>query len=344
MSESVTCRRETTPFAGNRRAELWRMEDARHGIRLAVLPAGGGEIVSWQVRLGARWHEVLYRAMDFTSTPPDGWDGRAPLLWPCAGRSFTPARLAAWRRTGRKPRRNSFIAGGREFAIPGHGFARHAAWSLEEYGYGVDEAWLKLSLRSDAATRAQYPFDFTASVLYTLTGGAVRLRYEVQAGANARPMPFTIGNHISFNLPFTRRGKFEDCSIRSSANTILHQNKLCLLSGERTPVDLSRPQPLSRTELCDTAFGGLRHGRAWFELRDPRAFTLRVTHRESTPGGCLASDGNLLFVTWGTPVYRYFCPEPWIGLPNGLNDPRGCVSLPPGKRFVWYIGFEVMVP
>lgn len=342
MAEFVTCRCSQTSFARNARAELWRMEDLRHGIRVAVLPADGGEIVSWQVRMGSRWHEVLYRAMDFTTTAPDGWDGRAPLLWPCAGRSFTPARLAAWKRTGRKPQRNSYLTGGREFAIPGHGFARHAAWTMEEYGYGADEAWLKLVLRSDAATRAQYPFDFAASVLYTLAGGAVRLRYEIAAGANARPMPFTIGNHISFNLPFTGKGKFEDCAIRSSANTILHQNKLCLLSGERSAVDLSTPQPLSRAELCDTAFGGLRHGRAWFELRDPRAFTLRVTQRESSPGGRLAGDDSLLFVTWGTPLYRYFCPEPWIGLPNGLNERAGRVDLPAGRRFVWDIGFEIV--
>jgi galactose mutarotase-like enzyme len=342
MSDRVTCRPDRVPFAGKPRAELWRLEDARHGLRIAVLPEDGGEIVSWQVRLGTRWHEVLYRALDFTSTPPDGWDGRAPLLWPCAGRSFTPARLAAWRRTGRKPRRNSYLTGGREFAIPGHGFARRAPWALEEYGYGAGEAWLKLLLRSDPATRALYPFDFTASVLYTLAGGAVKLRYEITAGDNPRPMPFTLGNHISFNLPFTGRGKFEDCSIRSSADVILRQNPLCLLSGEREPVDLSRPQPLSRVELCDTAFGGLRHGRAWFELRDPRAFTLRVTHAESTPGRRLAADANLLFVTWGTPLHRYFCPEPWIGLPNGLNDPRGRVDLPPGRRFAWDIVFDVL--
>jgi len=341
MPKAVVCSREFVPFRSKARAEAWRLEDPGAGVRLVVLPEDGGEIVSWQVRLGSRRHEILYRALDYVSTPPDGWDGRAPLLWPCAGRSFTRARLAAWHRTGRKPRRNSYRCGGREYAIPGHGFARHMPWSVEEYGYGLGEAWLKLVLRSGPETRACYPFDFTASVRYTLAGGVVGLRYEIEAGDNARAMPFTVGNHISLNLPFTGRGKFEDCAIRSSADTILRQNALCLLSGARAPVDLSRPQPLSRPELCDTVFAGLRNGAGWFELRDPRAFTLRVTQRESSPRR-IASDGQLLFVTWGTPAHRYFCPEPWVGLPNGLNDRQAGLALPAGGRFVWDVAFEIV--
>jgi galactose mutarotase-like enzyme len=333
---------EIKPFSlpGNPEARLVRLTDERRGVRISVLPAAGGEITSFQIRIGGKWTEILSRAGDYHSAPPDGWDGRAPLLWPAVGRSFTADQVARWTETGRKPRACRYQLDGKTYAIANHGFARAAPWTLEDYGCGKNSAWARCSLRSSPATKKLYPFDFDLAVTYTLAAGSVRLRYEVTAGENRRPMPFAIGNHISFRMPFTGQGRFEDCAIRTSANRRLGLDGLALLSGRSEPVNLRRPMPLAHAEFLDAVLGGCRRRRAWFELMDPASLTLRVSHaEESRTGHYRAAERDIFFVLWGTAEHRYFCPEPWIGRPNALNTRRGGIRLPPGERFVWNVRF-----
>ena len=317
------------------------LTDEARGIRIAVVPAAGGEIAGFQLKDGARWREILYRAMKYDAPGPDGWAGRAPTLWPAAGRSFTDRQLAAWHRTGKRPAYCACVIAGRERRIGCHGFARNLPWSFENYGYGREEAWVTCALRSSAATWRVYPFEFETRVTYTLDRGSLVMRYEVAAGrGNRGPMPFCLGNHISFKLPFFGRGRFEDCSLRSSATRILKLNDLNILSGETAPAKLSRPVSVGEKKCQDAVLGGLRQGSARLELNDPNALKLAVTQREIPVGRRRLADRNLLFVLWASPKLGYYCPEPWAGRPNGLNDPAGRVDLPPGERFAWEAKFQ----
>ena len=344
MRKSPKCELDTLDLPAKRAATLVWLTDKETGIRIAVLPAAGGEIASFQARLGGKWREILYRALDYRSAPPDGWDGRAPLLWPAVGRSFTDEQIAKWKRTGEKPTPCRYSLGGKSYNIPSHGFARNLPWELGAFGHGADSAWVICSLTTSAATRKMYPFDFALSVRYTLARGSITLRYEATAGDNPRPMPFAIGNHISFRMPFTGKGRFEDCSLRTPACRMLLQNEFRLLSGRSARVNLARPTPLSRSEFLDAVLGGYLRNGAWLELADPASLTLRVSHEEKSPGGkFFARERDLSFVFWGTPLYRYFCPEPWIGLPNALNTGRG-VGLPAGETFAWEICFTPLLP
>ena len=330
----------TLALPGNPAARRVRLTDERSGIRVSVVPEAGGEIASFQVRLAGKWTEILHRAEDYRSAPPDGWDGRAPLLWPAVGRSFTPEQIARWRVTGRKPRSCRYRLHGEMHRIPNHGFARKFPWELEDCAAEAGSAWVRCSLRSSPATMPMYPFDFALSATCTLAGGSVLLRYEATAGANRLKMPLAIGNHVSFRMPFTDAGRFEDCTIRTPAKTRLFLDELNLLSGDCERVNLLQATPLARTEFLDAVLGGYRRRDAWFELADPASLTMRVSHAEQRAGGpFLAAERNILFVLWGSREHRYFCPEPWIGRPNALNSVRGRVALSPGGRFVWEIRF-----
>jgi len=330
----------TLALPGNPAARRVRLTDERSGIRVCVVPEAGGEIASFQVRLAGKWTEILYRAEDYYSKPPDGWDGRAPLLWPAVGRSLTPEQIAQWSKTGRKPRSCRWALRGKTYRIPGHGFARKLPWELEGFGAGAPSAWVRCSLRSSPATRLMYPFDFALSATCTLAGGSVLLRYEATAGSNREKMPFAIGNHISLRVPFTRRGRFEDCTIRTPGEKRLRLDKLNLLSGACERVDLRRPTALARKEFLDMLLSGYRRDNAWFELADPASLTMRVSQAEQRAGGnFLAAERDILFVLWGSRKLRYFCPEPWIGWPNALNSSRVPVALPAGGRFAWQVRF-----
>jgi len=316
--------------------QLVRLRDEDRGIEVSVIPQAGGEIAGLRVKIGKRWRQILHRGLDFESTPPDGWRGRAPLLWPAVGRSFTAEQLEKWRATGRKPQGCRYTLDGRTRPMAIHGFARDTAWDLSGIGCNRTSARVKCGLVSSGRTRRSYPFAFEVSVTHRVENGEILSRYEVTAGGNTRPMPFCIGNHISFRLPFTGKGRFGDCAIRTPASRELLLDELSLLSGRSRPVALSRPVPLAGGEFLNAVLGGYRRNAAWTELIDPNSLTIRISQKEQPAGSKhLAAERDIFFVFWGTPEYGYFCPEPWIGRPNALNTGRGLIKLPPGERFVW---------
>ena len=316
---------------------LW-MTDEAHGIRLGVIPAAGGELTSLQVRLAGGWTELLHRALAYDAWPCPATDERAPLLWPAVGRSFTSEQISDWKRTGRPPAQNRYQVGGKVYEIDVHGFARNLPWQLDSYGTREGSAYVRCSISASTDTLRIYPFQFNISTTYSLGGGGIAIEYEVVAGQNGCPMPFSIGNHLSLRMPFTSQGQFEKCTLRTPGSVIWQQNALCLLSGERTAVDLSSPTPVSRKELLDTVLGGFPRGQVWVELDDPANLRLRVSQsQKNLDGKMLAAEEDFYFVFWGDPALQYFCPEPWIGRPNSLNTGEGCVCLDPGQRFLWEI-------
>ena len=140
-----------------RKAQIVHLGDEAHGVRISVVPGAGGEMASLRCKIGNRWRELLYRALDYRSTPPDGWDGRAPLLWPAVGRSFTAEQIARWRKTGRKPGGCRAALGGRVRAFPIHGFARHCVWTLDSCGCdGHSAIGNHISFRVPLAGRGRY--------------------------------------------------------------------------------------------------------------------------------------------------------------------------------------------
>jgi len=321
---------------GKRGAHLIRLCDDERGIRVSVVPAAGGEIAGLRVRIGGRWQELLYRALDYESAPPDGWQGRAPLLWPAVGRSFTAEQLAKYKRTGRKPKQCSYLLGKRAYSLPIHGFARDMPWTLESHGADATSAWVTCALADSARTRRQYPFAFQMTVTHRLTKGRVISRYELTAGRNRRAMPFAIGNHISLRLPFTSRGAFATCTVRTPARKRIHLTDLTLLSRRTSSVNYSKPVPVGDGIYGDTFLTGYRRRSAWAELVDPESIRLKISQAERpVHGKCIAKEEDISFVFWGDPHIGYLCPEPWVGRPNALNTGRGLLRLAPAERFIW---------
>jgi galactose mutarotase-like enzyme len=312
------------------------LRDGEAGLEATVAPAAGGEVSSLRRRTPAGWRELLYRATDFA--PAEGWRGRAPLLWPAVGRNFTPehrARVAA----GEAPARAcSYQHGGQVYDIPIHGFAMHRAWALIGHGADAVGAWATCELTDDDDTRVRYPFAFTLRVTHRLAAGALASRYTVTARAdNAEAMFFSIGNHISFQLPFADEGQFAECVLTAPTRTQLSLTPQSLLSGETERKDLTGGVALADVSLHNLVLGGFAPGQTWVELRDPAAFGLRVAQREVVPEGraAKAAPEHFYFVFWGDPDLGLYCPEPWYGGPNSFNTREGVITLAAGDTFEW---------
>ena len=84
--------------------------------------------------------------------------------------------------------------------MPCHGFAQSLAW--QEVSASVP---FSVELRDSSWTRARYPFGFRLRATYELAERRLTITYAVTAdSANSGPMPFSIGNHMTFRLPFLK--------------------------------------------------------------------------------------------------------------------------------------------
>jgi len=307
------------------------------GRTAVVVPAAGGELSSFRVEWQGQSTETIYRALNYTDRdlPPSRWTGRAPLLWPQPGRCRMPGEKVSVTAAGEI---GSWLLDGLRLDMPVHGFVRGLAWSLEAHGADAHSAWATVALTDNEITRSYFPFAFRLECTYRLDAHSLRLRYRVTNRESRRPFWFGIGNHISFCLPFTTAGAYEDCFIYSPTRMQMEVGPDAFLTGSVIDRDLSRGRRLADAALRDTMYGGYRGGQAVVELWDPASFGMRVAQRVA--GGPAVPDSALRFVFWAEPESRYFCPEPWIGEPDTLNTRRAAVMLAAGEAFLWEVFFD----
>ncbi len=294
-----------------RRAWLVDVEDAGTGIGFSVSPQDGGELSSIRAIHKGVPVELLHQG-------GGGWRGRAPWLFPAVGRSCLRGRVGFYEHRGKT------------YRMPIHGFVMDRAWELVSAEDGV----VTCRTQSDAATRRMYPFDFALRATYSLRRGGLQARLLVAASSdNDGPMPFSLGNHLTLSLPLGPR-KAGGCVVRSPARKKLLLSPQGFLTGKTVAATLKRGLALSAEPgLRDMVLGGYATGRAWAEVTDPNGVRVRV---QQSPAS--AKQARFVFYSDGK---TYFCPEPWYGEPNALNEDRALTRLAPGKTFEWEMGISI---
>jgi galactose mutarotase-like enzyme len=299
------------------------LRDDAAGIEAAVAPSEGGELSSLRVRFRGSWIELLYRARDYSPAP--GFRGRAPLLWPAVGGQYpldtVPASSCA---------DGAYTVGGRSYPMPCHGFAQNLEW--EEVA--SSPARVILELRDSPRTRESYPFSFGLRAAYGLAGGRLTIVYTVTADAsNTAPMPFSIGNHLSFRLPFLDGTDPADMLFETPSTTELVRDAHGLVTERLRARSFATPQRLGSFDASAALpLTGYR-GEPWARLRDPRGLAARVAHSASSR----LPEPLVQFNVYGGPKQGFFCPEPWFGLQNSLNRGKGLIKLAPGASWEWKI-------
>ncbi|MGD8237778.1 MAG: hypothetical protein PVH68_04460, partial [Armatimonadota bacterium] len=250
--------------------------DGEGGIQASVAPAHGAELSSLRYRHEGEYIETLYRGNDFTE-PGHGWRGRAPVLWPAVGRNFTAAHLDELQGAGDYDGICTYEHDGTTWRIPRHGFAMHVPWELQSHAADAAGATATCTLSSSDATRSQYPFDFDLSVRFRLADGALRMTYRVESRSDG--LPFSIGNHLSFRLPFGPGGGFEDVMVWGPIDRQQDITEAGLFSGRVLPFDLHAGGRLSTEALHNGVFGPAPPENACVEVWQEGAFGFRVGQR-----------------------------------------------------------------
>lgn len=318
-------------------ATLFVLDDGSGG-KAEIWPALGFNCYHWQVVKGGRTLDLLY------SDPGLFADGRPtrsgiPILFPF------PNRIRAGR----------FTWDGKEYQLPLndgpkvnaiHGFACRRPWRVVDQGADTASAWLTGEFHGDRDApdcRGLWPTDYRIRVTYRLGATSLRIEAEV-SNPDARPMPFGLGYHPYFRIPFVPGAAPEECKVVVPARSywVLEE---ALPTGERRPVtdgrDLNQPRRYGDLTLDDVLTDlGSAPGHAGVVTRGMI---------EGAPGVALE-----LLCTMGfremvvfTPVHREaFCIEPYTCTTDAVNlqarrVDAGWQVLPPGGRWAGVVEMRV---
>lgn len=291
------------------------------GIRAAIAPEHGAELTSLSVHFDGRWHELLYRAMDYSGRP--GWRGKAPLLWPATGVSIHPDAGI-----------QHYALNGELYEMPFHGFVRNVPWRVIEEPSADKPVTLVLAMCETTETRRYYPFAFDLKVEYRLRKDRLSIQYTVTADViNTEAMPFSIGNHITFNAPLIPGSEAGKLKFYNQLPEMLLRDINKAFSGQVVPSPFTGWHNVATLGRSNAVSLGGQPGKAELLVLDPSGFQLRLAHQATTE----PSEPAIRFNLWADTEDGFFSPEPWLGTQNSLNSRAGLVKLHPGETWNWTI-------
>lgn len=176
---------------------VYDLIDDRAGCTASILPSFGFNLFDLRLPIDGKIRPVIYSAPDFAENPRGGAGNGIPVLFPF------PNRI----RDGR------FTFDGVAYQIPPnsgpnaiHGFAAEAAWDVLEHGADKDGAKIvgryHLSKNSPEAVD-HWPADAILTLEYRLKGLVLTLSITVN-NPTAKPLPYGLGFHPYFRLPFDK--------------------------------------------------------------------------------------------------------------------------------------------
>ena len=252
---------------------------------------------------------------------PTWWKYSSPVLFPIVGKLVD----------------NKYRVEGKEYTLPGHGFARTSDFWLVD----ATDRTLTFALESNAATLKVYPYKFRLEISFELIENEVKVIWKV-ANVDDKEIYFSIGAHPAICCPIAYREKFEDCYLKFNKpekSSRLPLTASGTLSHERIPT-------LEGTEL--NLNYELFKGDA-LVIDDLKSDEVSVCSRKSSKSITVRAKN---FPYWGfwTPAHGgapFICIEPWHGhadyedFTGELKDKEGIIKLAVGETFKTEMSFII---
>ena len=244
---------------------------------------------------------------------PAVWKRHAPVLFPIVGRL----------------KDKKYTVGGTAYEITQHGFARDLPFEPVR----VSDSVVDFVLRQNDYTKKMYPFDFTFTIRYTLSGATLK-KEHITLNTGDTDLYYEVGGHDAYALCLKPNETISDYYIEFEGIDALHP----ILTDEN--VSLSRDHgeiplqsgclPITRETFKDDAI--------ILDDLPVRRVTIACTKNDKR----VTMDFSDLpyFALWS--AYKdfdvpYVCLEPWSTLPDGgyldyaLENKVGVRLLNPGQ-------------
>jgi aldose 1-epimerase len=301
--------------------------------RAEVWPALGFNCFQWQVRRGGRTLDLLYADPQLFDNGRPTRSG-IPVLFPFPNR-IRAGRFDWAERTYRLPLND----GTKQNAI--HGFACRRPWRVVEEGADSGGAWITGAFQfsvDDPESAALWPADGVLRLTVRLSPGRLRLEAEVY-NPDRLPLPFGLGYHPYFNVPFVPGASADDCLIEVPARSywVLEDS---LPTGNTPAVDAARDFTRPRR------YGDVKVDDVLTDIESTRANGLRYNGslRQDDIELRMASSPCFRELVVFTPPHRQaFCLEPYTCPTDAVNldGDVGWLVLPSGERWTAVVELTV---
>lgn len=243
---------------------------------------------------------------------PEVWGYHAPILFPHCGKLVD----------------GKLIAKGKTYESGGHGFARLMEHSLV---YQTGDT-VVLELTDSEETMKSWPYRFRLVSTIRLEGDAVHHTLTVE-NRDREKMPFGIGYHPAFAVPFDDRHVATDYELRFSSV----ESPRCLatptgLVSDRT---YTLGHNITTIPVDDQLFANDSHCMTGLSSK-----TLGLYEKDSGRGVVCEIDTFPNCLLWSMPgMPKFVCIEPWNSLPSpegsscDWNDKPAAAILNPGENW-----------
>ena len=236
---------------------------------------------------------------------PKWWKYTSPVLFPIVGKLVN----------------GKYRAEGKEFELPGHGFARTSEFKcIREEN---DEVVFRLSWSEE--TLKVYPYKFELDIAYILRNNRVEVMWTVR-NIDEKIMYFSIGAHPALKCPIVEGEKFDDCYLKF--NVAEKSSRILLLPSG--PLSHDRVPTLDGNEL-NLNYEMFKGDALIFD--DLKSDAISICSRKSSKSITLRAKGFPFWGIWtpdkgGAP---FLCIEPWHGHAD-FEDFNGDISEKDGIR------------
>lgn len=220
------------------------------------------------------------------------WGYHAPVLFPYAGKltdNQASAKGVIWENA------------------PQHGFAR----TTEHTFVRQNEKEIVLELTDSAETLAKWPYHFCLTSTFILEGDKLTHRLTVE-NRDAEELPFGIGYHPAFTIPFDSRHACTDYEFRFDSK----QSPLCLDCLPKGLVNgkcYYLGKNIDTIPITETLFDNDSHC-----MTNLTAKTIGI-YEKGTGRGVECDISSFPYtLIWSKPVWPmpFVCIEPWMSLPS----------------------------
>lgn len=256
------------------------LRDASANSSASIVPGRGALVTS--LRIAER--ELLYLEAPTLFDSSKNVRGGIPVLFPSPG----------------KLKDDCFNRDGHQGAMRQHGFARTLPWRIEERRNNS----LTLALKSNPQTLFQFPWEFTAQIVFQLTGARLRITTRVH-NRSAEPMPYALGFHPYFRVADKTRTRIDSSATRAFDNAVKQTVPFAGFDLTASQVDL---------HLLDHPGHSMT-----LQLEDGARITVS------------GSSDFTHWVVWTLAGKDFVCIEPWTAPGNALNSGERLLTLAPDK-------------
>lgn len=245
---------------------------------------------------------------------PEFWTNRATVCFPICGRLFE----------------GKYTYEGKTYELPLHGIVRNMLFDVEKQ----TESEIVLVTKACNKSKTFYPFSFIFKATYSLKGNTLVNKFEI-INTDDKVMPFSIGGHPGFNVPFTPEEKFEDYYLEFPYEK---EVKRIQTSPRIFYTGVDKPYPLKDGKIIELDHE-LFDNDAIFLTDMCNEVTLKSKKSDRSITVSFSDMTHLGFWQKYGKNTPFLCIEPWHGIPSidgkidDLSTKLEMIRLEPGKTY-----------